>query len=176
MLLKDLIAEYIANNGISYRTFAKQAGISSAYLSMINSGVNPSTGRPPVVSFQKLSKIAEGMGMSVHQLIHSVDDMEVDIGSEGGPDSLFDQFSPAALAVARAYDQMSEYGKSMIDKIMENEKAYKVVKAVPVVEMGDPSKLMVDYLHTKRQKEMDRMVENYESQLEAAFDMLKNEE
>ena len=86
------------------------------------------------------------------------------------------QLSPTALDVARAYDQMSEYGKSMIDKIIENEKAYKVVKAVPVVEMGDPSKLMVDYLHTNRQKEIDQMVENYENQLEAAFDMLKNEE
>jgi hypothetical protein len=86
------------------------------------------------------------------------------------------ELSPAALAVARAYDQMSGYGKSMIDKIVENEKAYKVVKAVPVFDTDDPSKLMVDYLHAKRQKEMDQMVENYESQLNAAFDMLKNEE
>lgn len=176
LLLKDLIAEYVANNGISYRTFAKQAGVSSAYLSMINSGVNPSTGRPPVVSYQKLSKIAEGMGMTVHQLIQSVDDMDIDIGFDAGTNIDSEQFSPAALAVARAYDQMSGYGKSMIDKIVENEKAYKVVKAVPVFDTSDPSKLMVDYLHAKRQKEMDQMVENYENQLEAAFDMLENEE
>lgn len=82
MLLKDLISDYIKNNGISYRTFAKQCGISNAYLSMINSGNNPSTGKPPIVSFQKLAKIADGMGMSVHQLISIVDDMHVDISAE----------------------------------------------------------------------------------------------
>ena len=176
MLLKDLIAEYVANNSISYRAFAKQTGVSSAYLSMINAGVNPSTGRPPVVSFQKLSKIAEGMGMSVHQLIQLVDDMEVDIGPESSLNSSFDQLSPAALAVARAYDQMSGYGKSMIDKIVENEKAYKVVKAVPLMEMGDDSKLMVEYLHGKRQKEMDQVSQDYENQLNAAFDANNNDE
>lgn len=82
MLLKELIAEYVMLHGISYRTFAKKCGISNAYLSMINSGYNPSTGKPPVVSYQKLSMIAAGMGMSVHQLIQKVDDMPIDISEE----------------------------------------------------------------------------------------------
>lgn len=42
--------------------------------------------------------------------------------------------------------------------------------------MSDPSKMMVEYLHSKRQKEIDQMVENYENQLEEALEMLKNEE
>jgi len=82
MLLKDLIADYVAKHGISYRAFAKQCGVSSAYLSMINSRNNPSTGKPPVVSIQKLAKIAAGMGMSVHSLIQLVDDMPVDISGD----------------------------------------------------------------------------------------------
>ena len=81
MFLKDLISEYVEGNHISYRTFAKQCGLSPAYLSMIITGNNPSTGKPPVVSYQKLLKIAAGMGMSIHQLMQDVEDMPVDISS-----------------------------------------------------------------------------------------------
>lgn len=41
--------------------------------------------------------------------------------------------SPRAMEIARAYDKMSSYGKSLIDKIIENEGKYKVMKAVPVI-------------------------------------------
>jgi hypothetical protein len=52
---------------------------------MITTGNNPSTGKPPVVSYQKLLKIAAGMDMSIHQLMQEVDDMPVDI-SAGEPE------------------------------------------------------------------------------------------
>lgn len=41
--------------------------------------------------------------------------------------------STQAMEIARAYDKMSSYGKSLIDKIVENEGKYKVMKAVPVI-------------------------------------------
>lgn len=81
MLLKELIAGYVEEKQISYRAFAKQCGVSPAYLSMITTGNNPSTGKPPVVSYQKLSKIASGMGITIHQLMQEVDDMPIDIGT-----------------------------------------------------------------------------------------------
>lgn len=36
-------------------------------------------------------------------------------------------FSERAFAIARAYDSMSEYGKSIIDMVFENEKKFKIV-------------------------------------------------
>lgn len=86
MLLKELIGQYVEDNRISYRAFAKKCGLSPAYLSMITTGNNPSTGKPPVVSYQKLLKIAAGMDMSIHQLMQEVDDMPVDI-STGEPEA-----------------------------------------------------------------------------------------
>lgn len=41
--------------------------------------------------------------------------------------------STQAMEIARAYDKMSSYGKSLIDKIIENEGEYKIMKAVPVI-------------------------------------------
>lgn len=55
-------------------------------------------------------------------------------------DFLLDREKPAlktvsdkAMELARAYDKMSSYGKSLIDKIVENEGRYKIMKAVPVI-------------------------------------------
>lgn len=87
-----------------------------------------------------------------------------------------EKLSPEALMVAAKYETISEYGKTVIDCILNQEGGYVIKKKLQIIEMADPSELMVNYLHTKRQKEMDQMVENYENQLEAAFDMLKNEE
>ena len=41
--------------------------------------------------------------------------------------------SARALEIAKAYDKMSSYGKSLIDKIVENEGRYKIMKVIPMV-------------------------------------------
>ena len=127
--------------GLSAEELAPLVGLSAATIYRYENGDIKKVNTTKLQSFAKALKTSESylMGWIAERELCSDPNQS-------------EQFSPAALAVARAYDQMSEYGKSMIDKIMENEKAYKVAKAVPVVEMGDPSKLMVDYLHTNRQK------------------------
>lgn len=118
MLLKDLISDYIKNNGISYRTFAKRCGVSSAYLSMINSGNNPSTGKPPIVSMQKLAKIANGMGMSVHQLISIVDDMPIDIGAKQESSEILYISRPSGDLKA---DELRKYLHEVIDQLKDED-------------------------------------------------------
>ena len=44
MTLKDLVIKYRTENGLSQRQFALQCGLSNGYISMIERGVNPSTG------------------------------------------------------------------------------------------------------------------------------------
>ena len=165
MTLKDLIAEYIKENNLSYRSFASACGISSAYLSMIKTGNNPSTGEPPVVSLQMLSKIASGMGKSVHQLIQIVDDMPVDI-SENPQDSDI-PFSIRAQEVARAYDTMSDYGKAIIDLVVAQEEKQRKesfgkpkllcsggYKVVPSILGKDDSDLFIEYNARQESKEL----------------------
>lgn len=136
MLLRELIADYLAQNNLSYRAFAKKCDVSNSYLSMIKNDVNPSTGKPPLVTIVMLNKIAKGMDITLHQLCGIVDDMPVDIGEEPKSkiDLSKDEPSDRAMEIARAYDAMSSYGKSMIDKIVENEGKYMVVKAMPTLE------------------------------------------
>jgi hypothetical protein len=41
--------------------------------------------------------------------------------------------SDRAMEIAKAYDKMSSYGKSLIDKIVENEGRYKIMKVIPLI-------------------------------------------
>lgn len=121
MTLRDLIDEYLKKNKMSYRSFAKTIGISPAYLSMIKNNLNPSTGNPPIVAYETLSKIARGMGMTTHQLFETIEDMPVDIGEPPRSKNVPQKNVPSARAmeVARIYDQLELHTREVIDAIFK---------------------------------------------------------
>ena len=79
MTLKDLVIKYRTENGLSQRQFALQCGLSNGYISMIERGVNPSTGEKITPTLQALNKLATGMHTSLNELFTLVDDMDVDV-------------------------------------------------------------------------------------------------
>ena len=60
MTLKDLVIKYRADNGLSQRQFALQCGLSNGYISMLEKGINPSTGAKITPTLQALNKLAAG--------------------------------------------------------------------------------------------------------------------
>jgi transcriptional regulator with XRE-family HTH domain len=60
--------------------------------------------------------------------------------------------SDRALKVARAYEQMSDYGKALIDAVITQESAYKVVRRMPVMEGAHDSDVYVRY-HSRKEVE-----------------------
>ena len=79
MTLKDLVIKYRADNGLSQRQFALQCGLSNGYISMLEKGINPSTGAKITPTLQALNKLAAGMHTTLNELFTLVDDMEVDV-------------------------------------------------------------------------------------------------
>ena len=61
MTLKDLIAEYRNEHGLSQRQFATACGLSNGYISMLEKGLNPNTKLPVTPSLPKLKQLASGM-------------------------------------------------------------------------------------------------------------------
>lgn len=119
MLLRELIADYVAQNNLSYRAFAKKCDISNSYLSMIKNDVNPSTGKPPLVTIVMLNKIAKGMDITLHQLCSIIDDMPVDIGKEPRSKVNSPKAKPSdrAMEIARIYDRLEPHTRETIDAI-----------------------------------------------------------
>lgn len=77
MKLKDVILNYRRENKISQRELARRAGLSNSLISIIESGINPQTGKKMSQDIETYKKLADAMGMSLHELIDKIDDDEV---------------------------------------------------------------------------------------------------
>lgn len=77
MKLSEYIINYRKRMGISQRKLAERCGLSAAYISILERETNPSTGVSAVPSIETISKLANGMGISMQRLMEDVDDCEV---------------------------------------------------------------------------------------------------
>ena len=82
MKLGDLIREYRKQHGLSQRQFAINCDVSNGYVSMLERGINPKTGKPVTPNLYQLKKLADVMGMSITDILEIADDMPVDLVTE----------------------------------------------------------------------------------------------
>ena len=81
MKLGDLIREYREAHDLSQRQFANQCDLSNGYISILEKGINPSTGKPVTPTLPQLKKLADGMRITLSELFERADDMPIDIGT-----------------------------------------------------------------------------------------------
>lgn len=74
MKLGEILKQYRDTHNVSMSEFAIRIGMSKAYISMLEKNYNPSTQKPIVPSGQTLKKCAKAMGISLDELIRSLDD------------------------------------------------------------------------------------------------------
>lgn len=74
MTLGNLILKYRMENDMSQRQFAARCGVSNAYISMLEKGVNPSTGKPVVPTMQQFRAIYTAMGYTLDEILRLIDD------------------------------------------------------------------------------------------------------
>ncbi len=82
MTLSEHLRQYRDEKGLSQRQFAIQCGLSNGYISMLEKGENPKTGRPLEPTLQALRKLANGMGTNLGDLLLAVDDIPISLLSE----------------------------------------------------------------------------------------------
>lgn len=107
MRLGEIIKRYREENGLSLRDFAKKSGVSNSYLSMLETGRQPQSGRPIVPTLTTLNKIASAVGMRIDDLIAAVDDMPVSVNEEAG--------APAAVINGRLKERRLQMGLTLLD-------------------------------------------------------------
>ena len=87
MTLSDFVKEYRKEHDLSQRQFAAICGLSNGYISMLEKNMNPKTGSPLTPSLPALKKISDGMGISLADMLTTVDDMPVELLSDISEDS-----------------------------------------------------------------------------------------
>lgn len=83
MKLRDLIRNYRDTHDLSQRQFANQCGLSNGYISILEKGINPKTGKPVTPTIPQLKKLADGMALTLNELFEKVDDMPVSLDFVG---------------------------------------------------------------------------------------------
>lgn len=82
MKLGDLIRDYREKQNLSQRQFADKCDLSNGYISILEKGINPNTGKPVTPTIPQMKKLASGMNLTVMEMLELVDDMPIDISSE----------------------------------------------------------------------------------------------
>ena len=74
MKLGEIIKEYREKNHLSMSEFSKRSGISKGYVGMLESGLNPATGKPIKPSLDVIQKVASGMRTDFDTLFRQLDE------------------------------------------------------------------------------------------------------
>lgn len=82
MTLGEFIRKYREEHDLSQRQFASICGLSNGYISALELGINRKTGKPIIPQLVQIKKLADGMGMTMMDLLEAVDDMPIDINTE----------------------------------------------------------------------------------------------
>lgn len=68
-----LINEYRTRNKMSMQEFADKAGVSKGYISMLEKGRHPQSGKAIIPSIETANKIAKAMNMSIDEFLENTD-------------------------------------------------------------------------------------------------------
>ena len=81
MELKTFINSYRTEHNLTMEQFAKSASLSKGYISMLEKGYNPQTGKKIIPSISALNNIAIATGNDLDHLLKIIDDIEVSLDS-----------------------------------------------------------------------------------------------
>lgn len=118
MKLGDLIKDYRATHELSQRQFALQCGLSNGYISILEKGINPKTDKPVTPTIPQLRKLADGMGITMTELLENVDDMPIDLANTI---SLFDTPSPPATSTGRNVLRLAGRDGSYLERTLTDD-------------------------------------------------------
>lgn len=72
MKIGEFVYNYRKQNGMTMQEFADRAGLSKAYVSMLEKGKHPNSSRPLVPSIETIQKIAEATGTTISKLTETL--------------------------------------------------------------------------------------------------------
>ena len=83
MYIGEVIKKYREEHNLSTRTFAEKVGLSNGYISQLERIYDYRTNKPILVSYEALKKIADGMNITIDNLVSILEeDQEVTINED----------------------------------------------------------------------------------------------
>ena len=121
MKLGDVIYSYRKRNNMSMDEFAKRSGISKAYISLLEKGNHPVSGKPIIPSVKTIKKAAYAMSVNFEELFSSLDqdisveeitEPQFDISVDGRWEVIYNGFRELSEG---QQERLLEYFKAIIE-------------------------------------------------------------
>lgn len=113
MNIKEYVYNYRKEHSLSMQAFGDMCGLSRAYISILEKGINPTTGKPFIPTIDTLKKIAEVTGTDLDSLLKMLDDSQPVIVNI--PPAPMLQLTAQEKSMIKKYRQLNADGKLVID-------------------------------------------------------------
>lgn len=113
MNIKEYVYNYRKEHSLSMQAFGDMCGLSRAYISILEKGINPTTGKPFIPTIDTLKKIAEVTGTDLDSLLKMLDDSQPVIVNI--PPAPMLQLTDQEKTMIKKYRQLNADGKLVID-------------------------------------------------------------
>ena len=117
MLIKEYVYNYRKSRKLSMQAFGDMCGLSKAYISILEKGINPTTGKAFVPTIDTLKKIAEVTGTDLDSLLKMLDDSQTVIVNTSATSSL--SLTQQEETHIKKYRHLDADGKEEIDDLIE---------------------------------------------------------
>ena len=117
MNIKDYVYNYRKEHGLSMEAFGKKCGLSRAYISILEKGINPTTGKAFVPTIDTLKRIADSTGADLDSLLKMLDDDQVVVVNS--VPSL--ELTEKEIEHIKKYRQLDAGGQDRIDRQIDFE-------------------------------------------------------
>lgn len=77
MTLSELILSYRKSHHLTQRDLAVECNLSNAYISLLEKGESPKTGKNFSIHLKTIQKLADGMHCTPQSILQSVEDLEI---------------------------------------------------------------------------------------------------
>lgn len=119
MNIKEYVYNYRKEHSLSMQAFGDMCGLSRAYISILEKGINPTTGKPFIPTIDTLKKIAEVTGTDLDSLLKMLDDSQPVIVNI--PPAPMLQLTDQEKTMIKKYRQLNADGKSRVDYVLNME-------------------------------------------------------
>lgn len=126
MKLGDTIFNFRKSHGMSMDDFANVSGISKAYISLLEKGRHPKSGKPIIPSITTIQKAADAMGITFEELFSNLDQQisveevtapEIEIKDNGDMEIIYQGFT---MLPEVTQERLKEYFKAIIETEVKN--------------------------------------------------------
>ena len=117
MNIKDYVYNYRKEHGLSMEAFGKKCGLSRAYISILEKGINPTTGKAFIPTIDTLKRIADSTGADLDSLLKMLDDDQVVVVNR--VPSL--ELTEKEIEHIKKYRQLDAGGQDRIDRQIDFE-------------------------------------------------------